>query len=227
MDKLETETWEEYAFKNNLFKIRYSVKEPHIINDVIIPDATILNDRHCNWGYYMNCINGSYGKVGFLDFIMHEIYTLRDKYKTGFYCCTIQLVEHMEKEREDDIERQKWLFKEEAFWEKQWFQKTMSLAKAPYINEEQKEVLRREKEERDKQRYHELKSIISETHKEPLEELLALFTHIQPALRNEIRQAESQERIKVYQNYLKNKDVLSKIVELQQQINQLKDELVG
>ena len=223
MDKLETETWEEYAFKNNLFKIRYSVKEPHIIYDVIIPDSTILNNRHCDWGYYMNCVLGCYGKVGFLDFIMHEIYTLRDKYKTGMYLFSIQLVENMTKEREDDIERQKWLFKEQAFWEKQWFQ---SLAKAPYMNEEQKEALRREKEERDKQRYYELKSIISETHKEPLEELLALFTHIQPALRKEIRQAESEERIKVYQNYLKNKDVQSKIVELEQQINRLKDELV-
>ena len=223
MDKLETETWDEYAFKNKLFKIRYADKDQHIINDVNIPDATILNNRHCDWGYYMNCINGCYGKVGFLDFIMYEIYTLRDKYNTGFYFCTIPLVENMEKEREDDIERQKWLFKDEAFWEKQCFQ---SLAKAPYINEEQKEVLRREKEERDKQRYHELKSIISETHKESLEELLALFTHIQPALRNEIRQAESQERIKAYQKYLKNKEVKSKIVELEQQLNQLKDELV-
>jgi len=226
MDKLETETWEEYAFKNNLFKIRYADKDQHIINDVNIndvniPDATILNNRHCDWGYYMNCVYN--GKVGFLDFIMHEIYTLRDKYKTGMYLFPIQLVENMTKEREDDIERQQWLFKEEAFWEKQWLQ---SLTRVPYMNEEQKETLRREKEERDKQRYHELKSIISETHKESLEELLALFTHIQPALRNEIRQAESQERIKAYQKYLKNKEIKSKIVELEQQLNQLKDELV-
>jgi len=226
MDKLETETWEEYAFKNKLFKIIYADKEQHVIKDVIIPDSTVLNDRHCDWGYYMNCVNGSYGKVGFLDFIMHEIYTLRDKYKTGFYCCSIQLVQQMTKEREDDIERQKWLFKEEAFWEQLCFRKTMALVKVPYMNEEQKEALRREKEDRDKQRYHELKSIISETHKEPLDELLALFSHIQPVLRKEIRQAESQERVKVYQNYLKNKDIKSKISELEQKLNQLKNELV-
>ena len=156
---------------------------------------------------------------------MYEIYTLRDKYKTGMYLFSIQLVENMTKEREDDIERQKWLFKEQAFWEKQWSQKFIKENKQ-YMNEEQKEALRLEKEERDKQRYYELKSIISETHKEPLEELLALFTHIQPALRMEIRQAEKEERVKAYQNYLKNKDVQSKIVELEQQINRLKDELV-
>ena len=32
MDKLENETWEEYAFRNNLFVIKYANKEKTMIS---------------------------------------------------------------------------------------------------------------------------------------------------------------------------------------------------
>jgi len=224
MDKLENETWEEYAFKNNLFKIKYADKEQQIIDDIILPNPNIINNRHYDSLYYMGCVNSCYVKIGFLEFIMHEIYTLREKYNTGCYSSPIQLVEQMTKEREEDIERQKWLFKELTFWEKQWNHNWVI-----NINTENEDI-KKEKEtkqrEKDKLRYLELKIIISETHKAQLDELLSLFNHIRPELMKEEKQIEKNNRIELYQKFLKNKDIKSQINALEQKINKLKGEIV-
>ena len=41
MDKLDNETWEEYALRHNLFKIKYTDADNSIIDDIYIPDYKI------------------------------------------------------------------------------------------------------------------------------------------------------------------------------------------
>ena len=119
MDKLENETWEEYAFRNNLFIIKYSDKEKTLINDITMPIHTNVKQRHTYPNDYHNTVNGGniFYEIGFIDFIMHELYNLRDKYKTGCYGSPINKVEVMTNEREKDIHRQNWLFKQLDYWE--------------------------------------------------------------------------------------------------------------
>jgi len=222
MDKLDNETWDEYAFKNNLFKIKYTDNDQQIIDDISIPNPNIITARTCDWGYYMSCVYGGYN-TGFLEFIMHEIYTLRDKYKLAAYCVHIEFIENMTTERKEDINRQKWLFKELEFWERKWDRKHLESFKCKEVIDK-KEIIQKEI---DKNRYLELKTIISETHKEQLDELIALFSfNVQYTLIREKRQIEKKERIKLYQNFMKNKKIHSEISILEEKINQLKEELV-
>jgi len=220
MDKSDNETWDEYAFKNNLFKIKYTDNDKQIIDDIGIPNPTIINNRTCDWGYYMSCVYGGHD-AGFLEFIMHEIYTLRDKYTLAAYYIHIEFVENMTTERKEDITRQKWLFKEAQFWERKFLESLK--CKVINLNKDKEQIIQREI---DKNRYLELKAIISKTHEEQLNELIALFNHVEPMLRRERIEIEKKERIKLYQNFMKNKKIHLEISILEEKINQLKEELV-
>jgi len=101
-----------------------------------------------------------------------------------------------------------------------------------------------------KARYVELKTILSETHKEQLDELLAIIRGSSiPLLEGEVevevdvvnimfsswkerekRERENKqkkkERVELYEKYLKNKEIQAQIMELEQKINQLKGEIV-
>ena len=208
MDKLDNETWDEYALKNNLFKIKYTDKEQQIIDDIRYPHNPSIH-------------------YGFLEFIMDELYFLRNKYKLGQYCVNIKSEENMTTERKEDINRQKWLFKQQSFWGRKehefknlYFDKEQNIQKG----NDKEQIIQREI---DKNRYLELKAIISETHEEQLDELIALFSfNVQYTLITEKRQIEKNERIKLYQNFMKNKKIHAEISVLEEKINQLKEELV-
>jgi len=241
MDKLENETWEEYAFRHNLFVIKYADKEKTTIDDIRMPIHTNLNRKHYNAEVYHNIINfGETSYICFIDFIMSELYNLRNKYKLFSYCDRILCtkVEQMTKEREEDINRQDWLLKQLSYWEKK------------YVDNEREKKETNEKRLVDtKTRYFELKTTISETHKEQLDELLAIVrgSYI-PVLEGEMKsiysedylhdfrerekerekekQTKKKERVELYQKYLKNKEIKTQITELEQKINQLKSEIV-
>lgn len=253
MDKLDSETWEEYAFRNNLFVIKYIKKvrkyvdkenkilEEKIIDDITIPIHTNLKPRYYDANGYNNTITiygNEISNIGFMDFIMYELYNLRTKYKLICYSVRISKVDldKMTKEREEDINRQDWLFKQLTYWENK------------YVDNEREKKETNEKRLVDtKTRYFELKTIISETHKEQLDELLAIMRCSSiPVLEGEIKsniyseeywrekekekekekQTKKKERVELYQKYLKNKDIQSQIMELEQKINQLKGEII-
>lgn len=56
MDKLDNETWNNYAFRNNLFLIKYNDKDKKFINDITIPIHTNVSPRHTDYNYYHNTI---------------------------------------------------------------------------------------------------------------------------------------------------------------------------
>ena len=230
MDKLENETWEDYAFRNNLFVIKYvhNGKEK-TINDIAMPIHTIVNPRHFDvYGSNIDHYNNETSKIGFMDFIMYEVYNLKRKYNTWFYGAPIDCkVEHMTKEREEDINRQKWLFKQLVYWEKKYtdkFHEEISVKNQVDV----------------KTRYFELKSILSERHKEQLDELLNIIRDSSiPLLEGEIKsymysdeywhdrtKQNKKNRIDLYEKYLKNKDIQTQIMELEQKLNQLKSQIV-
>ena len=239
MDKLDNETWEDYAFRNNLFVIKYADKEKTVIDDITMPIHTNVDSRHTYSNDYHSKVNYSsntYTKIGFMDFIMHEIYNLRDKYKTGCYGTPISKVELITKEREEDIHRQNWLFKQMDYWEKKYTEKTKEIQKER--EETQKRLVDL------KNRYFELKAIISESHKEQLDELLAIVRvssipilegkgiqseikiHSWAEEREKENTQKKKERIELYEKYLKNKEIQTQIMELEQKLNQLKGQIV-
>ena len=248
MDKLENETWEDYAFRNNLFVIKYADKEKTVIDDITMPIHTNITPRHTNAQIYHNEI--CYGNnLSFMEFIMHELYNLRDKYKMGWYCDSISYikVELMTKEHEEDVNRQQWLFKQLAFWEKKYTE-----------NEIEKKEKYKESLMQKKKRYLELKTIISETHKDQIDEILTIVRGSSiPLLEGETESAlypdenywkswrekrekekererekereniqNKKERIELYEKYLKNKDIQTQIMELEQKLTQLKEQIV-
>jgi hypothetical protein len=234
MDKLDNETWEEYAFRNNLFVIKYADKAKTVIDDITMPIHTKVSPRHTYPNDYHTLVmyGNNINEIGFMDFIMHEIYNLRDKYKTGCYAEPIQMIVNMTNEHEADINRQKWLFKQVAYWEQIYMENA--------IEKKEKEKVRLLNT---KARYVELKTILSETHKEQLDELLAIIRGSSiPLLEGDVekymysekyylerereKKQKKKERIELYEKYLKNKEIQTQIMELEQKINQLKMEIV-
>ena len=239
MDKLDNETWEDYAFKNNLFAIKYADKEKTVIDDINIPIHTNLNKKHYNTEVYKNRISfGESSYICFIDFIMSELYNLRNKYNTGYYDIPIQMIINMTKDREEDINRQKWLFQQLSYWENKYME-----------NERDKNERERGKKQKEmdiKNRYFELKTKITLIHKEQLDELLAIIrgSSIQ-RLEGEIKShmysdeywrekdkenerekiQNKKKRIELYEKYLKNKDIQIQIMELEQKLNQLKGQI--
>lgn len=229
MDKLENETWEDYAFRNNLFAIKYAYAgKEKTIDDITMPIHTIVNPRYFDVYHYIGYSNNETSKIGFMEFIMYEVYNLKRKYNTGFYGSPINCkVEHMTKEREEDINRQNWLFKQLDYWEKKYYENVhekLNVKKQVDVNT----------------RYFELKSILSERHKEQLDELLAIIRGSSiPLLEGEIKsnmyseeywrdktKQNKKNRIDLYEKYLKNKDIQTQIMELEQKLNQLKSQIV-
>ena len=79
MDKLDTESWEDYAFRNNLYKIKYSYKDVSVIDDIIIPTHTKITYRHCDAKQYIGNVDVNIGtRPSFLEFIMYEIYNFKN-----------------------------------------------------------------------------------------------------------------------------------------------------
>ena len=240
MDKLDNETWEDYAFRNNLFEIKYADKEKTIIDDINSPIHTNLNKKHYNAEVYKNRISfGESSDICFIDFIMSELYNLRNKYNTGCYDASIQMIITMTKEREEDINRQKWLFQQLAYWENKYMENER--------DKNERERVKKQKEMNIKNLYFELKKKIALTHEKQLDELLAIIrgSSIQ-RLEGEIKSnmyseehwrekdkeqkiqnmKEKKERIKLYEKYLKNKDIQTQIMELEQKLNHLKGQIV-
>ena len=207
MDKLENETWEDYAFRNELFIIVYEDKEKQIIGDVCLANP----DKY-----------DSYPSVCFM--IWRKIQDIRIKYDIPdqvaecndkrFSYSAIALMS------DKDKERQKKLYELKQFWIKK--QENIQFTKY--------------------NRRNELIQIISETHKEQLEELLSLgILYSKPPYNTpeynkceanrkkeeeETKNKYKKERIEIYQKYMKNKELQTQINELEQKINQLKGQIV-
>ena len=88
MDKLDKETWEDYAFRNNLYKIQYSYKDINVIDNIIIP-----NHKEKWIGYNMTAkqyLDNFFAYFGnsqpsFHEFIMYELYNLKTYYNGKRY----------------------------------------------------------------------------------------------------------------------------------------------
>lgn len=253
MDKLDNETWENYAFRNNLYKIKYSYTDVSVIDDIIIPTNTTPTCRHCDAKWYINNIDiNCYDKrPSFMEFIMYELYSLKNYYRLGVYSDPIILrnvimTEQLTEQYDKDIKRQRWLFKELAFWEKQYEE---------YVkNEKEKErILNEQKLEDKKKRFIELKANICETHKEQLEEIFTIMKNTSikflegkqcnfyakdymEQFNKEMLEEEKERkkrilkeknyRVELYQKYLQYKDIQTQIFELEQKLNTLKSELI-
>ena len=212
MDKLDKETWEDYAFRNNLYKIQYSYKDINVIDNIIIPtyddDGYRMTSKQYldNFFYYFG-----YSQPSFYVFIMYELHNLKTYYNGKRYNDMIILSsemiekggknlltpENMSEQFDKDEKRQKWLLKELEFWGKQYKYEEGIKINLNILNY-QKE---KQKREDNKKRISELKANISETHKEQLEEIF-----------NRIR-----ENIK---------DIETQIIELEQKLNNLKSEII-
>jgi len=215
MDKLDSESWETYAFKNKLYKIVYNEK---IIKDVNFPDPLIITARSTNRHYYRECVSGRPEYPGgFLDFIMHEIYELRDKYKLGWYYVTISKSDQMTDERAEDMRRQAWLFKEMAYWESVHSKKI----KLDIISKTPKERVEEQKE-KDKSRYTELKKILGESHQEELNEFIEISVRLYYHLANEQTAAITKKRV---EKFLILQTKMQAIQALEEKLQQLKSEL--
>ncbi len=250
MDKLDTETWEEYAFRNNLFVVKYSDNENKIISDVIIPIHTNISD--CNYTpdifksywYKINILGNASSDLGFVDFIFYELVKLKDKYKLLDVKTVIPKVEQMTKEREDDISRQGWLYCQLSYWDTKYETKKEN---------ENKILVDKQK------RYFELKSKISERFREQLDELLAIAKCVTlPVLdgeqksvlyteeywskrendenrktkwaddkRHHVQKKETSNRIDLHETYFNNKNLLIQNADLEQKISILKSELTN
>ena len=241
MDKLDNETWEEYALRHNLFKIKYTDADNSIIDDIYIPDYKIANHRHHNWKQYFKNIEDiqAYSCLGFMEFIMYELYKLCDKYKHNYYYVIIKTSDDISLQRELDINRQAWLFKQLDYFDKKHIL-NMSEEEQQIINNKKLLIIN------EHQRFDELKLHISETHKEQLDEIITLIRKQcekdiiekctygcpnNPRLRltleelANISKEKRKKRIELYEKYIKNKEIQTKITELEQQINNLKVEL--
>jgi len=255
MDKLDTESWEDYAFRNNLYKIKYSDKDVSVIVDIIIPTHTKITCRHYVAKQYIDYIDiYCHERPGFLEFIMYEIYKFKTYYKLQTYDDAIKVSpEHMSEQVDKDRKRRWWLFKEMYFWERQYGNKVKEDGK----EKEKNRILNEQKNEDNKTRFIELKANISETHKEQLEEIICIMKttnirFLEGIDKNYFRKNEEQEwnkeydeklrikqveidrktalekkdRIELYQKYLKNKDIQTQIIELEQKLTKLKSEIV-
>ena len=253
MDKLDTESWEDYAFRNNLYKINYYVKDVSVIDDIIIPSYAKISYRHDDATYCIKIIDkGDRERPSFLEFIMYELYNFKTHYKLRTFTDEIKVnPEHMSEQVYKDKKRHEWLLGQIDFWERE--------------NENVKEknrILNEQKHEDIKTRFIELKANISETHKEQLEEIICIMkttiTHIRflegieknPFRKNYLKEhkkesdeewrlicikssinfvLEKKDRINLYQKYqkyLKNKDIQTQITELEQKLTKLKSEIV-
>ena len=141
MNKLDNETWEDYAFRNELFIIVYDENDKSIIRDVIIP----LHDK-------------------IIDYDTSNRYTtLIDE--------LLYIKNNSFPETEENYKKRLRLYDLKRFWTAEE-KKIMPINRLKMYN-----------------RYKELKTKISETHKDELEELQKLYTD-----RQELKQAIRSEK---------------------------------
>jgi len=250
MDKLDTETWEDYAFRNNLFLVKYSDNEKKIVSDVCIPIHT--NITECNYHpdivksylYKINILGNASCDIGFMDFIVYELVKLKDKYGLKDVTTVIPKGDKATNEREDDIDRQDWLYCQLSYWDTKYETKKEN---------ENKILVDKQK------RYFELKTKISEGCREQLDELLTIVKSVTiPVLEGEqksvlyteeywrkrendetrktkwaddkrpyVQKMETSKRVDLHETYFKNKNLSIQISDLEQKISILKSELTN
>ena len=195
MNKLDNETWEDYAFRNELFIIVYDENDKSIIRDVIIP----LHDK-------------------IIDYDTSNRYTtLIDE--------LLYIKNNSFPETEENYKKRLRLYDLKRFWTAEE-KKIMPINRLKMYN-----------------RYKELITKISETHKDDLEELLNIKSNHPPSgtpeyevwlhwLRrpkyscSERFKNESNKRIEMYNTYMKNKEIYRQINEMEAKIKQLKSGII-
>ena len=192
MNKLDNETWEDYAFRNELFIIVYDENDKSIIRDVIIP----IHDK-------------------IIDYDTSDRYTkLIDE--------LLYIKNNSFPETEENYKKRLRLYDLKRFWTAEE-KKIMPINRLKMYN-----------------RYKELITKISETHKDDLEELLNIKSNHPPSgtpeyevwLRrpkyscSERFKNESKKRIEMYNTYMKNKEIYRQINEMEAKIKQLKSGII-
>jgi hypothetical protein len=211
MDKFENETWEDYAFRHELFNVIYADKEKEIIADVWLPNP----DK-----YYSHV----FGDPQFTYIIWNKIEEIRIKYDipnrvadcndTRFSCRAIGLMSN------EDKERQNTLYALKRFWETKW--KNICLKKYKRYNELIKTISETHKEQLDEL------LLLQPLYARPPGETKEYQEYRDAREKEEkyIVEKNKKERIELYQKYLKKKEIRLQIIELHQKINQLTLELV-
>ena len=191
MNKLDNETWEDYAFRNELFIIVYDENDKSIIRDVIIPihDKIIDNDTSDRYT------------------------TLIDK------LLSIDCKNDPFPETEEKFKKRRRLYDLRRWWSVEE-KKIMQINRLKMYN-----------------RYKELVTKISETHKDELEELLNIKSGHPPSGTPEYDdwkrsqhtyncserfKNDSKKRVEMYNTYMKNKEIYRQINEMEEKIKQLK-----
>ena len=173
MNKLDNETWEDYAFRNELFIIVYDENDKSIIRDVIIP----IHDK-------------------IIDYDTSDRYTtLIDK------LLSIDCKNDPFPETEEKFKKRRRLYDLRRWWSVEE-KKIMQINRLKMYN-----------------RYKELVTKISETHKDELEELLNIKSGHPPSGTPEY---DSKKRVEMYNTYMKNKEIYRQINEMEEKIKQLK-----
>jgi hypothetical protein len=193
MNKLDNETWEDYAFRNELFIIVYDENDKSIIRDVIIPihDKIIYNDTSDRYT------------------------TLIDK--------LLSIIPKILPETEEYFKKRVRLYDLKRFWTVEE-KKIMPINRLKMYN-----------------RYKELKTKISETHKDELDELLNIksgghppdgtpdyddWLHGHKYNCSERFKNDAKKRIEMYNIYMKNKEIYRQINEMEEKIKQLKSDII-
>ncbi len=225
MDKLENESWEEYAFRHELFEIIYADKDKQIIDYIHMPNP----DKYCYPVY--NICSYCYPLYNICStfhlFIWKKIKIIKNKYSMmRQHDCTYQGFSYfgLSLLSKEDNELQKKLYTLYHFW----VPKETAIFAARALKIYNRSV--------------ELTKIISETHNEELKELLSINRCPPPNTKeekeyiqdkkekkhidNEKIKESKKETIELYQNYLKNKEIRLKIIKLEQEISNLHSELI-
>ena len=195
MNKLDNETWEDYAFRNELFIIVYDENDKSIIRDVIIPihDKIIDYDTSDRYTTLIDKLLSIFGKHNLLP------------------------------ETEEDFKKRLRLYDLKRYWTVEE-KKIMPINRLKMYN-----------------RYKELITKISKTHKDELEELLKIKSHGYPPDGtpehkdwmhghkyncSERFKNDAKKRIEMYNIYMKNKEIYRQINEMEEKIKQLKSDII-
>ena len=216
MDKLNNETWADYAFRNEIFVVHYSDKEKQIISDVDISHPAIITS-YPSMGFWQNT-----------DAMIHTIgckYNLNSNHKIHANGFAPYYTSPMSCE---DKERLKYLYDLREFCRKEL--SAIALTKYNRFNELTKII-----SESHNEHLKELLSLMS-SYSTPTPPASAPeyqeYQEYKKKLdkKNEIREQqqklEKEERIKLYQKYMGNKEIEKQISELEKQIQGLKCQLV-
>jgi hypothetical protein len=209
MEKLENETWEEYAIRHELFIVKYSDKEEKNIIDVRITES-----ERTNFDLDLPVFTG---------IIWCKIVEIKNKYNLNGYDCyqsgiskNAELIINAE-----DVKRLNRLYELKHFWEE-----NQKKIRETYVISNRRRII-------------ELTNLISETHNEQLGELLKLvsiwgigptknkeeYNNIEREKEEKIKE-KKRELIELYHKHMNNKKIQSEISELEEKIKKLKGDLV-